>query len=401
MSGLDTAAIRPFLDEPHLALAEGVAAFAGERIAPLPAPADDGAARRQAREVLGLLGESGWGSHAVAAEVDGGWRGPDLVACCLVREALARASPLADAVFALQCLGSMPIALAGTDDQRRRWLPEVAAGRAMAAFAMTEPGAGSDVAAIATRAVRDGDGYRLDGVKTLISNAGLADLHAVFATTDPDAGRRGLSCFLVPADAPGLRFAGPQVLSAPHPLGELRFEGCRVPASARLGGEGDGFKLGMATLDRLRPTVAAAACGMAARALEEATFHARRRHQFGRALADLQLVQARLAEMATELDAARLLTYRAARAAADGGEGAPALRRWSAMAKAFATEAAQEVVDGAVQVLGGRGLLADHPVDRLYRSVRALRIYEGATEIQRLVVARELLREAEGREGAP
>jgi acyl-CoA dehydrogenase len=399
---LDTAAIRPFLDELHLALADGVAAFARERIAPLPAPPDDDAARRQAREVLGLLGESGWGGHAVAAEVDGGWHGPDLVACCLIREALAAASPLADAVFALQCLGSMPVALAGTDEQRRRWLPEVAAGRAMAAFAMTEPEAGSDVAAIATRAVRDGDGYRLDGVKTLISNAGLADLYAVFASTDPEAGRRGLTSFLVPADAPGLRFAGPQVLSAPHPLGELRFEGCRVPVSARLGEEGEGFKIGMATLDRLRPTVAAAACGMATRALEEATAHARGRRQFGRPLADLQLVQARLAEMATQLDAARLLTYRAARAAADAGEGAPALRRWSAMAKAFATEAAQEVVDGAVQVLGGRGLLADHPVDRLYRSVRALRIYEGTTEIQRLVVARELLKAAEGRdEGAP
>jgi len=390
LTGLDTAAIRPFLGEPHLALAEGVAAFARERVATLPAPGDDDHARRQAGEVLALLGESGWGRYAVAEEAGDGWRGPDLVTCCLVREALAAASPLADAVFALQCLGSMPVALAGTDDQRRRWLPEVAAGRAMTAFAMTEPEAGSDVAAIATRAVRDGDGYRLDGAKTLISNAGLADLYAVFASTDPEGGRRGLSCLLVPADAPGLRFAGPQVLSAPHPLGELRFEGCRVPASALLGEEGEGFRIGMATLDRLRPTVAAAACGMASRALEEATAHARGRRQFGRALADLQLVQARLAEMATKLDAARLLTYRAARAAAAGDA---ALRRWSAMAKAFATEAAQEVVDGAVQVLGGRGLLAGHPVDRLYRSVRALRIYEGTTEIQKLVVARELLKE--------
>ncbi|HSL81735.1 MAG TPA: acyl-CoA dehydrogenase family protein, partial [Thermoanaerobaculia bacterium] len=307
---LDLDAIRPFLDECHLSLAEGVADFARERVATLPAPADDEAARRQAREVVGVLGESGWGRHAVAKEDgEGGRRGPDLVACCLVREALAAASPLADAVFALQCLGAMPVALAGTGEQRRRWLPEVAAGRAMAAFAMTEAEAGSDVAAIATRAVRDGDGYRLDGTKTLISNAGLADLYAVFATTDPEAGRRGLSCFLIPADAPGLRFAGAQVLSAPHPLGELRFEGCRVPASARLGEEGEGFTIGMATLDRLRPTVAAAACGMAARALAEATAHARGRRQFGRALADMQLVQARLAEMAIQLDAARLLTY--------------------------------------------------------------------------------------------
>jgi len=381
--GLDLDSIRPFLDESHVVLAEGVAEFVGTRIAPLSAPADDDDARRQAREILGLLGESGWGRLAVAAEGDDGWEQPDLVACCLAREALAWASPLADAVFALQCLGAMPVALAGDEVQRRRWLPGIAGGRTMAAFAMTEPDAGSDVAAIATRAVRDGDGYRLDGGKTLISNAGIADLYAVFASTDPEAGRRGLSCFLVPADAPGLRFAGPQVLSAPHPLGELRFEGCQVEAGARLGAEGDGFKIGMATLDRLRPTVAAAACGMAARALEEATAHARERRQFGRALAEQQLVQARLAEMATQLDAARLLTYRAARAAST---------KWSAMAKAFATEAAQKVVDGAVQILGGRGVLADHPVDRLYRSVRALRIYEGTTEIQKLIVARELLR---------
>jgi acyl-CoA dehydrogenase len=380
---LDLDSVRPFLEERHVALGEEVAAFARERIAPLPAPADDDAGRRQAREILGLLGESGWGRLAVAVEGDRGWAEPDLVACCLVREALAWASPLADAVFALQCLGGMPVALAGDEGQKRRWLPGIAAGETMAAFAMTEPEAGSDVAAIATRAVRDGDGYRLDGAKVLISNAGIADLYTVFASTDLEAGRRGLSCFLVPADAPGLRFAGAQVLSAPHPLGELAFEGCRVDTGARLGAEGEGFRIGMATLDRLRPTVAAAACGMAARALDEATAHARERRQFGRALAEQQLVQARLAEMATQLDAARLLTYRAARAAST---------KWSAMAKAFATEAAQQVVDGAVQILGGRGVLADHPVDRLYRSVRALRIYEGTTEIQKLIVARELLR---------
>jgi acyl-CoA dehydrogenase len=389
MNALDPAAIRPFLDDHHVELADGVRAFARERLAPLPEPSDDGAGRREAREVLGLLGEAGWARHAVAEERGGAWDGPDLVACCLIREALAHASPLADAVFALQCLGSMPVALAGSEALRGRWLPAVAAGRAMAAFAMTEAEAGSDVGAIATRATRDGDGYRLDGAKVLISNAGLADLYVVFASTDPAAGKRGLSCFLVPADAPGLRFAGAQVLAAPHPLGELAFEGCRVGAAARLGEEGEGFKIGMATLDRLRPTVAAAACGMAARALEEATSHALSRRQFGRALGDLQLVQARLAEMATELDAARLLTYRAAHAAARGRVGT----RWSAMAKAFATEAAQRAVDGAVQILGGRGLLAESPVDRLYRSVRALRIYEGTTEIQRLVVARDLLRE--------
>jgi acyl-CoA dehydrogenase len=267
------------------------------------------------------------------------------------------------------------------------------AGDAMAAFAMTEPGAGSDVAAIATRAVRDGDAYVIDGRKSLISNAGLADFYVVFATTDPEAGRDGLSAFLVPSDAPGLRFVGPQVLSAPHPLGEVALEGCRVPADHRLGGEGEGFRIGMATLDRLRPSVGAAACGMAARALREALRHAVRREQFGRPLADFQLVQEKLGRAATELAAARLLVYRAAWER-DGG--AERTNVESAMAKAFATETAQRVVDEAVQSRGGRGVVADSPVDRLYRSVRALRIYEGTTEIQRLIVAGHLIEEARG-----
>jgi acyl-CoA dehydrogenase len=303
---------------------------------------------------------------------------------------LAAASPLADAVFALQCLGSMPVHLAGGEEEKRRWLPEVAAGRAMAAFAMTEAAAGSDVAAMETRARRAGDDYILTGRKTLISNAGLADLYVVFAVTDPEAGKKGLSCFLVPAGTPGLAFAASQVLSAPHPLGEIALEDCRIPGAARLGAEGEGLAIGLATLDRLRPSVAAAACGMAARGLAEALAHARERRQFGKRLAELQLVQDKLARMAIGLAAARLLVYRAAWEADAGGGG---LRCDAAMAKALATETAQEIVDQAVQILGGRGLLADHPVDRLYRSVRALRIYEGTTEIQRLIVARELLRE--------
>src|SRR6185436_14907635 len=238
------------------------------------------------------------------------------------------------------------------------------------------------VASLATVARRAGDGWQLDGRKTLISNAGIADVYCVFAATDRAAGSRGLSCFLVPADAPGLRFAGAQVLSAPHPLGELAFESCRLPADALLGDEGGGFKLGMRTLDRLRPTVAAAACGMAARSLEEAIAHARARRQFGEPLASFQLVQAKLATMATELTAARLLVYRAAW---EADRGADRITLEAAMAKSFATEAAQRIVDAAVQVIGGRGVLADHVVDRLYRAVRALRIYEGTTEVQHLV----------------
>jgi acyl-CoA dehydrogenase len=259
----------------------------------------------------------------------------------------------------------------------------------MGAFAMTEPEAGSDLAALATRARRDGADYVLDGTKTFISNAGIADLYLVFARTDPAAGHRGISCFLVPADTPGLHFVRPLVLSAPHPLGEIAFEGCRIPAVNRLGDEGAGFKLGLATLDRLRPTVGAAACGMAARALGEALTHATTREQFGQPLAGFQLIQEKLARMATDLAAARLLTYRAIW---EKDRGAERITAEAAMAKAYATEAAQRIIDDAIQILGGRGVMADHPVDHLYRAIRALRIYEGTTEMQQLTIAKEILK---------
>jgi acyl-CoA dehydrogenase len=263
----------------------------------------------------------------------------------------------------------------------------------MASFAMTEAEAGSDVAAIATTAHPDGDGYVLNGAKTLISNAGIADFYVVFASTAPDRKSKGLSAFLVASDTPGLRFVRPLVLAAPHPLGEIALADCRVPAAYRLGGEGEGYALGLATLDRLRPTVGAAACGMAGRALEEALRHAARRHQFGRPLAEFQLVREKLARMATDLAAARLLVYRAAW---EKDHGAERITMEAAMAKAFATETAQRIVDDAVQIVGGRGLLAEHPVDRLYRSIRSLRVYEGTTEIQHLVIAGQLLKAAAG-----
>ena len=396
----DVTPVRAFLEPRHRELAAAAGAFAAERIAPLPPPADDAEGRRQAREVLRLLGEGGWVGWAVPERWGGRAGAPDLRACCLVREALAAASPLADAVFALQCLGSQPLVLAGSDAQRAEWLPRVVAGEAMAAFAMTETEAGSDVAALATRARRDGEGWRLDGRKSFISNAGIADFYSLFAATEPAAGSRGVSCFLVPANTPGLSFAGAQVLAAPHPLGELALDGCDLPAAALVGDEGGGFKLGMRTLDRLRPTVAAAACGMAARALGEALAHAAGRRQFGQPLASFQLVQEKLSAMATELTAARLLTYRAAW---EADSGADRITLEAAMAKAFATEAAQRIVDQAVQVLGGRGVLASHPVDRLYRAVRALRIYEGTTEIQHLVIARHLMQAVpqDGKPSAP
>ena len=383
----DVTAVRAFLDPSHLELASRCAAFTAATIAPLPVPADDAAARVQARNVTEVLGGGGWFRPI-------GER--DVRACCLIRETLAAATPLADAVFALQALGGLPVVLAGTEAQRRRWLEPALAGRAIAAFAMTEPEAGSDVGAMTTRATPDGSGFILNGTKTYISNAGLADYYVVFATSEPGAGSKAIGCYLVPADAPGFRFVRAQVLSAPHPLGEIAFTDCRVPADGVLAPPGQGMKLGLATLDRLRATVGAAACGLAERALGEALGHVRTRRQFGQALADFQLTQDKLARMATDLAAARLLVYRAA-AELDGGRERVTLE--SAMAKAFATEAAQRIVDDAVQLLGGRGVLADHPVDRLYRSVRALRIYEGTTEIQQLIIARHLLRD--GTEAIP
>jgi acyl-CoA dehydrogenase len=371
----DLHVVRAFLDGAHHELAQRVAAVCASEIGPLPDARDDDTARAQARIMARILGSSG-----LLAPV----QPLDLRACCITRELLGATSSLADAVFALQALGVTPVALAGTAAQRERWLGAVQAGEAIAAFAMTEPDAGSDVASLATTATPDGDGFVLNGRKTLISNAGIADFYTVFASTAASRGSRGISAFLVPADTPGLRFAGAQVLSAPHPLGEIVLEECRVPADALLGEENGGFRIGMATLDRLRPTVAAAACGMAQRALDEALGHATVRRQFGQRLADFQLVKDKLARMATDLSAARLLTYRAAW---EGDSGAERITMEAAMAKAFATEAAQGIIDDAVQIVGGRGVLADHPVDRLYRAIRALRIYEGTTEIQHLVIA--------------
>ena len=378
-----TRTVRAFLEARHVALASRVRGVVQSRFHRLAPPESDAAARAAAPGLVAAMGDEGLLAGVTA-------RDPDLRALCLIREALAGGSPLADALFALQALGSMPITLAGGEEVRARWLPEVAAGRAIAGFAMTEPEAGSDVGAIATTARRDGADYVLDGVKSFISNAGIADFYCVFASTDRAQGTRGIGCFVVPAETPGVRFVAPYVLSEPHPLGELAFEGCRVPATARLGEDGDGFKLGMRTLDLLRPTVAAAACGMAARALDAAVAHARSRRQFGKPLADFQLVQAKIARMATDLEAARLLTYRAAW---ERDQGAERVTREAAMAKLFATEAAQRIVDDAVQILGGRGVLAQATVDRHYRAVRALRIYEGTSEIQHLVIAREVLRQ--------
>jgi acyl-CoA dehydrogenase len=379
---IETAAVRAFLEERHEKLALEASQFARDHLLPLPVPGSDDEGREQAKQVLVLLR-----THGMLRFIN-----PfDLRACCIVREALAWASPLADEVFALQCLGVMPILLAGSEAQKQRFATRLTDGSAMGGFAMTEPNAGSDVGALETVATRTAIGYRIDGYKTLISNAGIADAYVVFASTDKTRTNGGVSCFVVDASNRGLRFVRPLVLSAPHPLGELSFENCEVLEDARLGAEGDGFKIGMATLDRLRPTVAAAATGMAARALAEALHYARTRKQFGQAIGEYQLVQQKLARMAIELTASRLLLYRAAW---EHDHGKPRITMESAMAKAYATEAAQHIIDDAVQIHGGIGTLANSPVDRLYRSVRALRIYEGTTDVQHLVIARQLLKDA-------
>jgi len=375
--------VRALLEQAHAGFVVSVTTYAERSLAGKPEPHDDDAARREARAILGDLGRAGILEPIRRRD----WRG-----CCIAREALAAQSPLADAVFALQALGALPVMTGGSEELKQRWVTAAIEGRAMGGFAMTEREAGSDVAALATTARRVGNEYVLEGAKTFISNAGIADFYSVFASTDPAARNRGISCFLVPADSPGLRFTGSLELSSPHPLGGIAFEECRIPAANLIGEEGRGLALGLSVLDRLRATVGAAACGMAARALDEALQHARRRHQFGKPIAEFQLVQQKLARMAIDLAAARLLVYRAAW---EADQGAERVTMEAAMAKAFATEAAQRIVDDAVQVLGGAGVLKSHMVDRLYRSVRALRIYEGTTEIQHLVIAGQMLKDAD------
>ena len=383
---LSSADLGVFFEPRHLALADELAVAAGAIAAAEQGAAD---ADGRARAVTGEMGRLGLLGLVVPPEqggvgVDDG--AVDVRALCLAREMLGQVSPLADAILAVQGLGSYPLLVAGTPEQRAL-APALRRGEAVAGFALTEPEAGSDVGALATRARQDGDGWVLDGSKTLISNAGLATHYLVFATVDPALGKKGITAFWVAADAPGLAVA-PIALGIEHPIGELRFTGCRVGAGALVGEVGAGFALAMRTLDTFRVTVGAAAVGMARRALDAALEHVTARRQFGAPLADTQLVQAHLADMLVDLDAARLLVLRAA-LAADRGQPVTVP---AAEAKLFATEAAQRVVDRAVQLLGGRGVRQGEVVEALYRAVRPLRIYEGTSEIQRLIIGRALAR---------
>jgi acyl-CoA dehydrogenase len=373
----------PFFTPEHRNLIQTINKFVVHEIEPQAIEERD--VEERARYYVGLLANAGVLRYSVAEKK------LDIRALCLIREALAYSSSLADLAFVMQGLGTFAISQAAPDHVRDFWLARAQEGKAIAAFALTEPDAGSDVASIKTTARRDGDTYLIDGRKRFISNAGIADFYTVFARTGTKEGdKAALSAFVVSAKMAGFNVVERTALMAPHPIGEIEFKECRVPAEDMVGNEGDGFGLAMETLDTFRASVGAAACGMARRALDEAVRYSLSRKQFGRLIAEHQLVQGKLADMVTELDAARLLVYRAAYAK---DTSTTRMTRAASEAKLFATEAAGRIIDSAVQIHGGTGLVRGSVVERLYRDIRALRIYEGTSEIQKLVIASQLLRE--------
>ena len=384
---LDETLSWPFFDQAHRRFAAALTSWADATLPSLPHDDVDAACRAR----VNALGNAGFLKAVVPAEAGGMHPRLDVRTLCLAREILAFRDGLADFAFAMQGLGSASISLFGSAALKARYLPPVAAGDAIAAFALSEPEAGSDVAALATTAKPDGNAHvHITGTKTWISNGGIADHYVVFARTGEGAGPRGLSAFVVDADAPGLTVSERIEVIAPHPLATLRFDGVRVPLGNRLGPAGDGFKVAMATLDVFRSTVGAAALGFARRALHETIERAANRKLFGAPLSELQLTQAAIADSASEVDASALLVYRAAWTK---DQGAPRVTREAAIAKMFASEAAQRVIDRAVQLHGGLGVTKGVKVEELYREIRALRIYEGATEVQKVVIARELMKQ--------
>ncbi len=374
----------PFFDEHHLSLVAQL-----EKWCDLNLPADHDDVDQACRELVSWLGRDGWLRYSA---IDPDRPGVlDVRTLCLIRETLARHDGLADFAFAMQGLGAGALTLFGTPDQQR-WLKQTRSGSAIAAFALTDPRSGSDVANIETSAQPDGSGYILNGEKTWISNGGIADLYVVFARTGEQPGARGLSAFLMPADSEGLTVEERLDVMAPHPLARLGLNNVHLPEKALIGAPGQGFKIAMSVLDVFRPTVGAAALGFARRALDESIGRAQERELFGAPLADLQMVQGHIAEMALAVDAAALLIYRAAWTK---DKGAPRVTREAAMAKLYATEQAQQVIDKAVQIHGGDGVRKGHIVESLYREIRALRIYEGASDVQKIVIARQVLADAD------
>ena len=377
----------PFFDDGHRTLARDLDDWAAEHVRPIP-EAKEETVDAACRNLVERLAEAGWLDLVVPGAQGGRREALDVRSLCLVREILGRHHALADFTFAMQGLGSGAISLFGSEELRSRYLPGVRRGEKIAAFALSEPEAGSDVASLTTTAVEDGDHYVIDGTKTWISNGGLANFYTVFARTGEAPGAKGLSAFIVDAQTPGLEVVERIPLIAPHPLATLKFDKLRVPKSHLLGVPGTGFKVAMATLDVFRSTVGAAALGFARRALDEALGRAAGRHLFGAPMSELQMVQSKLADMALGVDASALLVYRAAWTKDCVAE---RVSREAAMAKLHATETAQKVIDEAVQIFGGRGVVAGHPVEQLYREVRALRIYEGASEVQKIIIARQTL----------
>ena len=386
----------PFLEPQHKALAAELELWAARVLRDELQAHSVAAVDEACRNLVQNLGDGGWLKYAIGGVAYGASADAiDTRAVCLIRETLARHSGLADFAFAMQGLGSGAISNFGTHEQKQRYLPCVARGSGIAAFAISEPEAGSDVAALRCTARREGDSYVLTGEKTWISNGGIADFYLVFARTGEEGGAKGISAFIVDASAQGLEIAERIEVMAPHPLARLAFNDCRVPAAQRLGEAGQGFKIAMSTLDIFRSSVAAAALGFARRALQEALARSTSRKMFGQTLADFQLTQARLAKMATDIDCAALLTYRAAWLK---DMGRPVTVE-AAMAKLTATEIAQQAIDSAVQIFGALGVVSDHVVERLYREIRPLRIYEGATEVQQLIIARGIIKEHQASEG--
>ena len=372
----------PFFDDHHRDLAAALDVWAKENLSQIDHRDTDAACRA----IVTALGKGGWLTHAA---VDPDEDAPlDVRTLCLIRETLARHDGLADFAFAMQGLGTGALSLFGTDTQKRAWLPKVRTGAAISGFALTEPQSGSDVANSTMTATLDGDHYVLNGDKTWISNGGIADVYTVFARTGDGDGAKGLSAFVVPADTPGLTVVERLETIAPHPLATLRFADCRIPKDALIGQSGWGFKIAMSVLDVFRSTVAAAALGFARRALDEALIRVTTRHVQGAPLFDLQMVQGHIADMAVDIDASALLIYRAAWTK---DSGAPRITREAAMAKLFSTDQAQKVIDKAVQLHGGDGVRSGETVETLYREVRALRIYEGASDVQRVIIARQTL----------
>lgn len=374
----------PFFEDHHRALAVELDDWATRELSGLEHSDTDATCRK----LVQMLGDAGFAQHSGAEE-----GALDVRRLCLIRETLARHDGLADFAFAMQGLGTGAISLFGSPAQKLQWLPETRSGRAIAAFALTEPESGSDVAANKMSARLDGDHYVLNGQKTWISNGGIADVYTVFASTDVHAGARGMSAFIVPADTPGFEITERLDTIAPHPLATLTFNDARIPASAMIGVVGQGFKIAMSVLDVFRSTVAAAALGFARRALDESLARVTSRRIQGAPLFDLQMVQGHIADMALDVDAAALLVYRAAWTK---DSGAARVTREAAMAKLFATDHAQRIIDTAVQLHGGAGVKSGETVEKLYREIRALRIYEGASDVQRVIIARQALGDYQG-----